>query len=149
MNLFEGVQMSIKYVLLIEDNPDEIFLTERAFAICDISENLLVLQNGQEVLDFFYSQENLKDAFSKRTPALILLDLNLPMISGLDVLRQIRANADTSMIPVILLTSSTDEHEISESYRLGVHEYIRKPTSFSEFIQIIRMIKSKWLDAAV
>ena len=146
MNTFDGAQMPLKYILLAEDNLDEILLTERAFAICHISENLLVMHDGQDVLNFLYRQENYQDKFPKEKPSVILLDLNLPKISGLDVLRSIRDNAETSKIPVIILTSSTDDRDISESYKLGVHEYIRKPTSFAEFIQIIRRIKSKWID---
>lgn len=146
MNQVDGTQMSAKYILLVEDNLDEIFLTERAFAICQISDNLLVMQNGQDLLDYLYGQENHDDKILKKMPSVILLDLNLPKISGLDVLRRIRADDDTCMIPVIILTSSTDDYDISESYRLGVDEYIRKPTSFSEFIQVVRRIKSKWID---
>ena len=116
--------MSTKYILLVEDNLDEILLTERAFAICHISENLFVMHDGQELFDFLFSQEIYEDILLKNIPSVILLDLNLPKISGLDILREMRANADTSKIPVIILTSSTDDREISEIFRLGVHEYI-------------------------
>lgn len=146
MNQFDGAQMPNKYIMLVEDNLDEIFLTERAFAICHISAYLMVMHDGQEALDFLNRQENPEDTFPKKIPSVILLDLNLPKISGLDVLRKIRTNADTDKIPVIILTSSTDDRDISESFRLGIHEYIRKPTSFSEFIQIIHRIKSNWID---
>ena len=139
--------MSIKYILLVEDNLDEILLTKRAFAICHISENLLVARDGQDVLDLLYSHETHEETFPKKIPSVILLDLNLPKISGQDVLRRIRANAETSRIPVIILTSSTDDRDISECYRLGIHEYVRKPTSFSEFIDLILRIKAKWIDS--
>jgi len=147
MNKFNIAQIPIKYVLLVEDNPDEILLTERAFAICHISENLIVMNDGQKALDFLDNRKIHKEASPRKKPSIILLDLNLPRISGLDVLQRIRNNADTGAIPVIILTSSTDDRDISESFRLGIDEYIIKPTSFSEFIQIIRRIKSKWIDS--
>ena len=138
--------MSNKYILLVEDNMDDILLTERAFALCHISENLLIMHDGQALLDFFQSQKINEDTLQGDKPSVILLDLNLPKISGLDILRMIRTNADTRMIPVIILTSSKEDRDISEIYRLGVDEYIRKPTSFSEFTQIIRRLKAKWID---
>ena len=133
--------MSEKYILLVEDNLDEVLLAKRAFKICQLSDNLMIVHNGQEALDFLFSL-----ASHETKPSVILLDLNLPKVGGFDVLRRIRANADTSETPVIILTSSIDDRDVSESKILGAREYIRKPTSFTDFVQIILRVKAKWIE---
>jgi len=136
--------MAKKYILLVEDNPDEVLLAERALNTCRTQAKLVVAHNGQEAIDMLFAPSKISDPESK-TISMVLLDLNLPMINGLEILRQIRANKSTRELPVIVLTSSMDEKDSKESGRLGASEYIRKPTSYSEFVKIVHSILSKWV----
>jgi two-component system, response regulator len=133
-----------KNILLIEDNPDDVALAEIAFKKARIPDRLLVANDGKQALNYLFSQKDSEQAENK--PDLILLDLKLPVISGLEVLRIIKANRDTLDVPVIVLTSSSEEKDQKESYRLGASAYIRKPTSITEFIEIIKQIKAQWLN---
>jgi two-component system, response regulator len=135
-----------KYVLLVEDNPDEVLLTREAFKRGQIFNKLSVVNDGRQALDFLFSRGNHMNRDTTNKPALILLDLKLPRISGLDVLREVKANPDTSCIPIIVLTSSTEDRDRDESYRLGANDYICKPTALFEFVEIVKKIKIKWLD---
>lgn len=137
--------MTDKYVLLVEDNPNEVFLTQEAFKRGEVSNRLAVVNDGQKALDFLFSRDDHVNRDDIDKPALILLDLNLPLVSGLDVLREVRANPDTSCIPVIVLTSSTEDRDKAESYRLGANDYICKPTGLFAFVEIIKQLKIKWL----
>jgi two-component system, response regulator len=134
-----------KYVLLVEDNPDDVVLTEIAFKKAQVTNQLVVATNGRQALHYLFSPAN---GEGKDKPGLILLDLKLPIVSGLDVLKEIKANQDTSQIPVIVLTSSSEEKDQTESYRLGACDYIRKPTSISKFIEIVKDIKVKCLESS-
>lgn len=135
------------YVLLIEDNPNEVALTERAFRKTKISNKLVAVYDGQEALDFLFGQGRYAGRDINDKPALILLDLNLPLVTGLEVLKTIRSSKSTCKISVIVLTSSLENKDLVESNRLGADDYICKPTSFSEFVEIIQAIKSRWLDS--
>jgi DNA-binding response OmpR family regulator len=137
--------MTLKHILLIEDNEDDVALTEIAFKKAQISNKMVVATNGKQALDHLFGHTN---GDSENKPGLILLDLKLPIIGGLDVLREVKANKDTSQIPVIVLTSSSEERDQSESYRLGACDFIRKPTSLSKFIEIIKEIKAKCLESS-
>ena len=139
--------MTDKYVLLVEDNPDDVTLTEFAFKKATYPNKLVVASDGRKALDFLFSQDGFSDRGPDDKPGLILLDLKLPVVSGLDVLKEVKANKDTTHIPVIVLTSSSEENDLTESYRLGASDYIRKPTGLSEFIEIVKQIKAKWLDS--
>lgn len=134
------------YVLLVEDNPDEILLTQRAFKKGNIPIQLKIVTNGKQALDFFVSRSDCTQMDTNDKLKLILLDLNLPLISGLDVLKEVRANPATSRIPIIVLTSSTEEKDQIESYRLGANDYVRKPTGFAEFTETVKNIVIKWVD---
>lgn len=134
-----------KYVLLVEDNPDEVFLTQRAFQKGEVANPLKVLTDGRQALDFIFSQGNYAGRDINDKPVLILLDLKLPLVNGLDVLKEIKANQNTCLVPVVVLTSSTEDRDRTESYRLGANDYISKPTRLIEFIEIIKNIKQKWL----
>lgn len=129
------------YILLVEDNPDDIELTERAFAKNHIINEVVVLRDGAEACEFLF--EN--DRKGRGLPQVILLDLKLPKISGLEVLERIRGNEETHLIPTVILTSSKQEEDLLEGYRLGVNSYVRKPVDFNEFVEAVRQVGLYWL----
>jgi two-component system, response regulator len=131
-------------VLLVEDNPDDEALTIRAFAKNDMHDKIVVARDGAEALDYLLAI-NSGDA---PAPALILLDLKLPKVSGLDVLRQIRAGRRTRLIPVVVLTTSVEPADVLAGYGGGANAYVRKPVSFSDFVAAVRTIGMFWLSLA-
>jgi two-component system, response regulator len=137
--------MNDKYVLLVEDNPDDVTLTEIAFKKSQITNKLVVVVDGQEALDFLFGHGQYAGRDPQDKPALVLLDLKLPLVSGMDVLKEMRADSLTSRIPVVVLTSSMEDNDQVESCKLGANDFIRKPTGFSHFVDIIQQIKVKWL----
>jgi two-component system, response regulator len=137
--------MNDKLVLLVEDNEDDVTLTEMAFKKGQISGKLAVVVDGQEALDFIFYQDKYTNRTPVKNPALILLDLKLPYVSGLDVIQEIRANNDTNQIPVVMLTSSIEEKDRTDINRLGANDFIIKPTGYAHFIEVIQQIKAKWL----
>jgi two-component system, response regulator len=137
--------MNDKYVLLVEDNEDDVTLTEMAFKKGRISGILVVVVDGREALDFVFYQGKYAERTPVENPTLILLDLKLPMVSGLEVLKAIRADKNTSQIPVVVLTSSIEEKDQIDSYRLGANDFIRKPTGYTRFIEVVQQVKVKWL----
>ena len=140
--------MNGKYVLLVEDNPDDVTLTEMAFRRGKVTNPLVVVSDGQEALDFLDAKGKYSERNPGDKPALILLDLKLPLVSGLDVLKAIRAESRTSQIPtVVVLTSSLEEKDRTDSYKLGANDFIRKPPSYTDFVEVIQQIKAKWLDS--
>jgi two-component system, response regulator len=138
--------MNDKYVLLVEDNPDDVTLTEIAFKKGQIPNKLVVAVDGEEALDFLFCRGKHAGQDICEKPALVLLDLKLPLVSGLDVLKAIRADSRTSQIPVVVLTSSMEDNDRIESCNLGANDFIRKPTGFSHFVEIIQRVKAKWLN---
>jgi len=134
-----------KYVLLVEDNPDDATLTELAFKRARVDNKLISVCDGREALHYLFPQCDGSTRDSSCMPGLILLDLNLPLVSGLDVLKELKADEDTKGIPVIVLTSSSEESDRTESNRLGASEYIRKPTGLTEFVEIVKRIEARWL----
>jgi two-component system, response regulator len=137
--------MTDEYVLLVEDNPDEAILTQRAFKKSEVANKLQIISDGKQALDFLFAQGGYLERDTNDKPILILLDLNLPLVSGLDVLKEVKANPNTAFIPVVVLTSSSEIQDQIESYRLGANDYICKPTGLIEFIEIVKSIKLKWL----
>ena len=131
--------MNDNVILLIEDDPDDIELTRRAFKKSKISNRLVVAQDGAEALDYLANCE------TDDLPVLILLDLKLPKITGLEVLRSLRAADRTRLIPIVVLTSSTEEQDIVESYSLGANSYIRKPVDFLQFVASVQQLGLYWL----
>ena len=129
-------------ILLVEDNPKDLELTLHALKKNNLANNIFIARDGQEALDFFFG----KDA-SKRNaqPKLVLLDLKLPKVMGLDVLRAMKGDERTKSIPVVVLTSSTQEQDLVESYNLGVNSYLRKPVDFGEFLNTVKTIGLFWL----
>ncbi len=134
--------MNHKSILLVEDNPDDEMLTLRALKKSNILSVVEVARDGQQALDYFFS----KSAPSRPLPTVVLLDLKLPKIDGLEVLRRIRANQRTSLQPIVILTSSNEEYDIFNGYHLGANSYIRKPVDFTQFIESIRQISLYWLE---
>jgi two-component system, response regulator len=137
--------MDEKFVLLVEDEEDDVNFTKIAFEKCQILQKLVVVWDGQEALDFLFGQGKYAGRNISQLPAAILLDLKLPNVSGIEVLKQVRLNQLTQWIPVIILTSSTNHQEEDECERSGANRYYRKPASFTEFKKIMEEIKRAWL----
>lgn len=133
-------------VLLVEDNSDDEELTRLAFGECEFASELVVVRDGQEALDYLfvvgkYSARDICDM-----PRVVLLDLKLPKVSGLEVLKRVRAHATTRFIPVVVLTSSKEEKDMVDSYSLGANSYIQKPVDFDRFAEAICQIGLYWLE---
>lgn len=129
-------------ILLIEDNPDDIELTMLAFERNQILNEVLIARDGVEALEILHGEQS---ARSRADIAVVLLDLKLPRVDGLQVLRAIRADERTTLLPVVVLTSSGEEHDLIESYKLRVNSYIRKPVNFESFVEAARHIGMYWL----
>ena len=137
--------MKIKIILLVEDNPSDIGLTKRALAKSRIANEMVVTEDGQDALDYLFCNGQYAARDANELPALILLDLNLPRVDGLEVLRQIRADPRTSRLPVVILTTSKEEQDVAQSYDLGANSYIRKPVDFIQFVQSVEHLGLYWL----
>ncbi|MBW1834604.1 MAG: response regulator [Deltaproteobacteria bacterium] len=130
-------------ILLIEDNPDDVELTLRAFKKHNLANHITVARDGEEALDIIFQRG--KEVSGRLKPDLILLDLKLPKIDGMEVLKQIKKNSETKVIPVIILTSSKEENDLAESYLLGANSYIRKPVNFENFTGVVMQLGLYWL----
>ena len=137
--------MKTKIILLVEDNPSDIGLTQRALAKSHIANEMVVAEDGQEALDYLFAGGQYTGRDVSNLPALVLLDLKLPRVDGLEVLRQIRADPRTSRLPVVVLTTSKEEQDVAQSYDLGANSYIRKPVDFIQFAQAIEHLGLYWL----
>ncbi len=135
--------MDEKTVLLVEDNPDDVELTLRAFRKANISNRVVVVRDGVEALDYLFGTQ--PDGSLRRLPEVVLLDLKLPQLDGLQVLRRIRENPRTRLLPVVVLTSSNEERDMVQSYKLGANSYVRKPVEFGEFVDASRQLGLYWL----
>ncbi|NHJ48608.1 MAG: response regulator [Asgard group archaeon] len=134
-----------KIILLAEDNPDDVILTQRAFKKSNILNELVVVNNGQEALDYLFCKGEYKDRDVNEIPELILLDLKMPKIDGLGVLRQIRDNKKTKHLPVVILTTSKEDKDMIASYCLGANSYITKPVDFDQFVEAVKQLGLYWL----
>lgn len=132
-------------ILLVEDNPDDVELTKRAFRKNNIANNLVVARDGIEALDYLFCRGAYADRNIKDSPRLILLDLKLPKMDGLQVLERLRAKEATRLIPVVILTSSKEEQDLISGYKSGANSYVRKPVDFIEFVAAVRHIGLYWL----
>lgn len=128
-------------ILLVEDNPKDVELTLHALKKHKLANQVHVARDGQEALDFFFEGDKVKAV----KPKLVLLDLKLPKVSGLDVLQRLKGDPRTRAIPVVILTSSTTEKDMIEGYNLGVNSYVRKPIDFNEFIEAAKTLGLYWL----
>jgi CheY-like chemotaxis protein len=133
-----------KKILLVEDNPNDVELTKRALKKSNIGNELIVANDGVEALNYFFGEGN-GGCASDELPVVVLLDLNLPRVNGIDVLRRMRANEKTKFVPVIILTSSNEEKDIISSYGLGANSFVRKPVKFNDFAEAIRLLGLYWL----
>ncbi len=137
--------MSARTILLIEDNPDEIDLTIRALQKNKIDNEVVVMTDGAIAIDYLFNQGNYANAEQTTLPSIILLDLKLPKMNGLEVLQLIRSNPRTKLLPVVILTSSREEKDLIICYSLGANSYIRKPIDFNQFMNTIEQLGRYWL----
>ncbi len=134
-----------KVILLVEDNPDDEALALRALKKNNIGNKVDVVRDGAEAIDYLYGTGAYSDRDTSETPQIVLLDLKLPKIDGLEVLRRIRGDERTRLLPVAILTSSKEEKDVVESYRLGANSYIHKPVDFEQFSESVRQLGLYWL----
>jgi len=137
--------MSEKMILLVEDNPDDEELTKRALRQAKIANEIVVARDGSEAVDFVFGQGSHAGRDVSRMPAVILLDLKLPKLSGLDVLQRLRADSRTKLIPVVVLTSSSEEEDMLKSYESGANSYVRKPVEFGAFANAVSQLGLYWV----
>jgi two-component system, response regulator len=137
--------MPEKVILLVEDSPDDIELTMRAFKQNNIMNKVLVAQDGEEALDYLFARNGYADRSPEEDPVVVLLDLKLPKVDGLQVLREMRADKRTQLTPVVVLTSSTEERDLCESYSMGANSYVRKPVDFIQFSEAVKQLELYWL----
>ena len=137
--------MKSKTILLVEDNPDDIELTLRSLKKHNISNELIVKRDGQEALDYLFSEGAYAGGSANPQPTLILLDIKLPKLNGLEVLKRIRSDERTRTLPVVILTSSNEERDVIDGYNNGCNSYIRKPIDFTEFSDAIGRLGIYWL----
>ena len=137
--------MNEKIILLVEDNPDDEALTLRALRKNNIGNDVVIVRDGAEALDYLFGTGAYSGRDLRSLPAVTLLDLKLPKVDGLEVLRRVRSDERTELIPVVILTSSIEEQDLVRSYKLGANSYIRKPVDFSQFAEAVRQLGLYWL----
>ncbi|PYR87742.1 MAG: two-component system response regulator [Acidobacteria bacterium] len=131
-------------ILLVEDNPNDVELTLRALQKQNLSNKVFVVKDGAEALDFIFASGAYSQRKVEKRPKVVLLDLKLPKVDGIEVLRRIKADSRTSPIPVVMLTSSQEERDVVNSYNLGVNSYIVKPVDFSNFVHTVSELGIYW-----
>jgi two-component system, response regulator len=136
--------MKEKAILLVEDNPDDIALTIRAFRKSNIMNDIVQAHDGSEALDYLFGKGQWTGRDLDVMPTLILLDLKMPKVDGLEVLRQLRANERTRLLPVVILTTSKEDQDIIDGYALGANSYVRKPVDFNQFVEAVRQLGLYW-----
>lgn len=137
--------MDHKVILLVEDNPDDEALTLRALKKNNIQNEVVVARDGVEALDYLFGSGSYAGRDTRSMPTVTLLDLKLPKLDGLEVLRRLRADERTKFIPVVILTSSKEEQDLLNGYKMGANSYIRKPVDFTQFIDSVRQLGLYWL----
>ncbi len=137
--------MQEKHILLVEDNPDDVKLTLRALEKNRIGNTVDVAEDGVEALDYLFGSGRFADRDTGILPQVILLDLKMPRMDGLQVLERIRADERTKLLPVVILTTSNEDRDKIESYKLGANSYIRKPVDFSQFVEAVKQLGLYWL----
>jgi len=136
---------SNKIILLVEDNPDDVTLTLRAFKRSHLMNPITVARDGIEALDFLFARGAFADRASAAPPTLVILDLKLPKLDGLGVLKAMRNDERTKFLPVVILTSSKEEQDLISGYALGANSYVRKPVDFTEFLEAVKVLGIYWL----
>ena len=137
--------MHDRVILLVEDNANDEELTLRAFRKSNIASRVVVVRDGAEALDYLFERGAYARRAETEIPHVVLLDLKLPKVDGLEVLRRIRADERTRMLPVVILTSSIEEKDLATGYRLGANSYVRKPVDFTQFVEAVRQLGMYWL----
>jgi two-component system response regulator len=137
--------MGDRIILLVEDNPDDVALTLRALKKNNILNQVVVAEDGAKALDYLFGTGEFAGQDVKGLPAVVLLDLKLPKVDGLEVLRRLRAHERTKLLPVVILTSSKEEQDVIAGYELGANSYIRKPVDFDRFLGAARQLGMYWL----
>lgn len=137
--------MATDLILLVEDNPDDEALTLRAFRKNNVTNEVVVARDGAEALDYLFGTGTYANRDVTLLPQIVILDLKLPKIDGLEVLRRLRAVPQTRLLPVVILTSSNEERDRLEGYGLGANSYVRKPVDFAEFVDAVRQLGLYWL----
>jgi two-component system, response regulator len=137
--------MAHKVILLVEDNPDDEALTLRALRKHNVTNQVVVARDGAEAIDWLFGTGQHADRDMEIVPQVILLDLKLPKVDGLEVLRRVRSDDRTHLLPIVILTSSKEEEDILNGYRLGANSYVRKPVDFVEFTDAVRQLGLFWL----
>jgi two-component system response regulator len=137
--------MGEKVILLVEDNPDDVEMTLDAFVENKIGNPVVVARDGVEALDYLFGTGSHAGRDLREMPILVLLDLKLPRVDGLEVLRRLRADERTSLLPVVILTSSKEEQDVVSGYRLGANSYVRKPVAFEQFIEAVKALDLFWM----
>jgi two-component system response regulator len=135
----------VNEILLVEDNPDDVELTRRAFRQSNFSNEIVVVRDGIEALQYLSDAGSSKGGAAAPLPQLVLLDLKLPRMDGLELLERLRGNPKTKLLPVVILTSSTEPRDLVGGYSLGANSYIRKPVDFEEFVETVRQLGRYWL----
>jgi len=133
-------------ILLVEDNPDDVELTLRVLKSKSVAKEIVVAKDGQEALDLLFEKNH---AFSLKLPSVVILDLKMPKVDGMDVLRQLRAEPRTSALPIVVMTTSNEEQDVVTSYQLGANSYVRKPLGYEEFEQAVLNLGLYWLSLNV
>src|SRR5690625_247985 len=134
-----------RYILLVEDNQDDVDLTLRARARQQIDNRVEIVRDGVEALDFLFARGEYAERDPQDLPQLILLDVNLPRLSGLEVLKELRSHQLTKTVPVVMLTTSKEEQDVVESYVSGANSYVQKPIDFREFTEAVKQLGTYWL----
>jgi two-component system response regulator len=137
--------MTDKVILLVEDNPDDELLTLRALRENKVTGEVVVARDGVEALDYLFGEGSYAGRDTTVMPQLILLDLKLPRIDGLEVLRRLRSDERTRLLPVVILTSSREQQDMLDGYGLGANSYVRKPVNFEQFVRAVEQLKLYWL----
>lgn len=137
--------MKNKTILLVDDNPDDIELTLLAFKKCNIQNPYFIAKDGEQAIEYLFAKGKYSNRDISEMPTVVLLDLKLPKIDGINVLKTIRANAQTKLIPIVILSSSMEEKDLSECYIHGANSYIRKSIDFVQFVEEVKSIGNYWL----
>ncbi|MBF0224061.1 MAG: response regulator [Desulfobacterales bacterium] len=134
-----------KIILLVEDNPDDVFLTKRALKKSKIHNKIVVVNDGEEALEYLFGTGRYQNRNKNESPQVVLLDLKLPKIDGLEVLKRMRQDERTRMLPVVILTTSKEQSDMLKGYELGANSYIRKPVNFNQFVDAVGQLALYWM----